>query len=133
MTVTPQEIPTAMSVSDEGNRKFDPGAEYQGMDRRSKPRISKPFPVRVRGIDGDGHQFEVDVSLDNLSAGGLYLRLSRVVPKGTRLFFLIKFSSGSEDWGPGLKVAARGVVVREQSLLCGDCGIAVAFTRYRII
>lgn len=121
-----------MSVIDQGKEKLDSAAEYEGLERRSKPRVSEPFPARVRGVDGDGHKFKVIVELDNLSAGGVYLRISQMVPIGTRLLLLIGLAPSSDQWLKGPLVSAQGVVVREDSLHGGDRGVAVMFTHYRM-
>ena len=45
------------------------------MPCRTKPRINASFTAKVRGVDARGKAFEVDVVVENLSAGGLYVRL----------------------------------------------------------
>src|SRR5262245_29330904 len=60
-----------------------------GAERRRHPRLRKPFPATVRGVDAYGESFEADTVLDNLSAGGLYLRLGRCVKQKTKLFVII--------------------------------------------
>jgi hypothetical protein len=46
-----------------------------GVERRRHPRLSEPFPARVRHVDASGQAFESATALDNLSAGGLDVRL----------------------------------------------------------
>lgn len=122
-----------MFVFEEGIREEGQGVVFGGPERRSKPRITEPFLARVRGVDASGKPFEVDADLDNLSVTGLHLRLAQRVPLGGRLFFIIRLCSSSSGEPSSLKVAARGVVVREEAFSEVDFGIAVSFTRYRII
>jgi hypothetical protein len=122
-----------MFVFDEVNRGEGPRSRSGEPERRSKPRITEPFLARVRGVDASGKAFEDKAKLDNLSVSGLYLRLARRVSVGSRLFFIIWLGSASGEETASLKVATRGVVVREETMSEVDCGIAVCFTRYRII
>src|SRR3989442_14633652 len=64
-------------------------AGYAGEERRQKPRIQEPFPAKVRGIDCMGDPFEVEAVLDNVSAGGLYMRMEPFQEAGREglLFF----------------------------------------------
>ena len=47
----------------------------RGGERRQHPRLSKPFPALVRGVDVHGAAFESNTVLEHFSVGGLYVRL----------------------------------------------------------
>ena len=63
-------------------------------ERRTKPRINKPFPTIVRGSDVAGDNFEVDCMLDNISSTGVYFRIPRAMPLGSELSLIVKFENG---------------------------------------
>ena len=105
-------------------------AGYAGEDRRRKPRIQEPFPAKVRGIDWRGDPFEVEALLDNLSAGGLYLRVNRRMEAGVRLFIFFRLATRLTPEAKGLRVAARSRVLRSEPQHDGACGVAVAFERH---
>src|SRR5262245_51009681 len=44
----------------------------QARERRSKPRINKPFQAEAYGVASDGSTFEVGTALKNMSSSGLY-------------------------------------------------------------
>jgi hypothetical protein len=75
-------------------------------------------------------QFEERAILSNLSAGGLYLRLGRVVEPGRRLSVLIHLAT--EPTEQTATLAVRGVVVRTEPQPNGQCGVALQFDRYHI-
>lgn len=91
-----------------------------------------PFPVTIKGRDASNREFKLDAWLDNLSAGGIYLRLAQALLPGTRLFLIIRLSTqAGERQCP--RVAARGVVLRSELQPDGTYGLAVVFTRYRFL
>ncbi len=100
-------------------------------ERRGKLRIQGPIPARVRGIDAGGKSFDIAAKLDNLSAGGLHVRLERRIKSAARLFFLIRIPAQHDADAPGLLVAARGVARRVETGINGKCGLGVEFQRYR--
>jgi hypothetical protein len=89
--------------------------------------------VKVRGVDVAGKAFEVDAVLDNLSGGGLHMRLERKVREGTELFTVIRFSHPQVESETGPRVATRGIVLRVTPLPEGSYGVAVEFTRHRFL
>ena len=101
-------------------------------ERRGKARLYLPFPVMARGNDAKGAPFEVRTVLENLSAGGLYMRLDRDVVPGARLFCLICFSTSTQDRG-AMRIAARSVVLRAELRLDGGSCVAVGFSHHRIV
>ena len=85
-----------------------------------------PFPVRLRGVDTAGHVFQTHTLADDLSQGGLYLQLPYAIAPGTRLFILTQLASGAT-------VATRGRVLRTDAKPHGLSGIAVHFSRARLL
>jgi hypothetical protein len=104
-----------------------------GPERRSQPRIYEPFPAQVFGVDTDGHAFETKAVLDNLSAGGLYVRLRQPVSQGTTLSIIVRLSTNLRDEAVGARIAAQSVVVRAEPQADGGYGVAVAFKRHRFV
>src|SRR5262245_39696533 len=51
-------------------------------EKRSSARINAPYPVRLRGVDSNGEAFKEETLMDNLSGGGLYIRLKRAPREG---------------------------------------------------
>jgi hypothetical protein len=109
-----------------------PLSNYMGPDRRNKPRIYSSFLVKVRGVDAFSQAFEVEALLENLSVGGLYLRMPRDVDPGECLFILVIFPKlGSE--GGAARVAIRGLVVRSEPQPDGRYGLAIAIRQHRFL
>ncbi len=105
-------------------------AGYAGEERRRKPRIEEPFPAKVRGIDCMGDPFEVEAVLDNVSAGGLYMRMKPCMEAGVELFIFFRLATRLTPEAKGLRVAARSRVLRSELQPDGGCGVAVAFERH---
>jgi len=101
------------------------------LDRRKKPRICNPFRVAVRSVNTDGEAFTSETVLDNLGAGGMYIRLPERVRKGTKVFSVVQFPALSVE-GSGARVALTGVALRSDPGL-RVCGLAVAFKRHRFL
>ncbi|HLF97606.1 MAG TPA: PilZ domain-containing protein [Methylococcaceae bacterium] len=94
-------------------------------ERRIQPRLPGPFPVRVR-VTNAGRVFDTHTLADNLSEGGLYLQLPAQFTAGTRLFTLCRLPGGAS-------VAARCRVLRTDAKPLGLCGVAVRFSRARML
>jgi hypothetical protein len=103
------------------------------VERRKKPRIHKPFLAKVRGVNSLGEAFEVATVLDNLSSGGLYLRLKERVDNGARIFLMIRLSTRPVDLVPVASVAVEGVVVRNEVQSNGTYGIGIAISSRRFV
>lgn len=106
-------------------------AIYDGAERRKKPRICLPFFAKVRGLDTEGKTFVVSATVDNISAGGIYLQLPVRVSRGERLLTITRLCISQTT--RGLHVAARGLVVRVDPKPHEMYGVAVSFTRYRCL
>lgn len=106
---------------------------YSGVERRRYPRLYQPFSVLVRGVDTSGEVFESDTVLDNVSSGGLYVRLTQRVEPGARLTAVIRFSTRPPCEAPAPRVVVRSVVVRVEPRPDGRYGVGVAFTSHRFL
>jgi hypothetical protein len=100
-------------------------------ERRVDARIQMPYPVIVRGTDCSGEPFEENTHVDDLSAGGLGLKLSHRVLPGSNLFFVFHLSL---DGAPAPRVAARGTVRRVQLTNSSYCDqVGVQFRHHRFL
>lgn len=106
-------------------------SDLRGHDRRTSPRTNTSFPVTVRGIDATGEILNVETVLDNLSGGGLYVRIPRRVAHGAHLAVGIRLSEAGVA-GRAARVAARGVVLRAEPTRDGRFGLAIRFTKSRV-
>ncbi len=97
---------------------------------RVLPRIDLPFPAVVRGVDSTGARFQASSTVENFSAGGLYVRLERTLQPGTKLFVSVRIAQSRPD-AEAPHVAARGHVARVISEADGRTGIAVVFDQTR--
>jgi PilZ domain-containing protein len=104
-----------------------------GPERRNKPRIQEKFPATVRGVDTSGHPFKTETELENLSAGGVYLRVANAVENGMRLSIVVLLTKALCEKSSSAQMAAHGVVLRSEPQLDGSCGLGVVFTRYRFL
>ena len=105
--------------------------DFPERERRAKPRVQEPFPVTVRGVDATGARLDIDTALDNVSGGGLYVRIPRLIQPGAELVVGIRLS-GPGAWQSTARVATRGVVLRVDAKPNREHGVAVTFTRYRV-
>jgi PilZ domain-containing protein len=106
---------------------------HRGPDRRIKPRIQEKFPATVCGVDTSGHPFKTETELENLSAGGVYLRVANAVENGTRLSIVVVLTKVLSKKSSSAQMAADGVVLRSEPQIDGSCGLGVVFTRYRFL
>ncbi len=103
------------------------------VERRSCTRINEPFPVTVNGTDPAGQEFQSETLLDNLSAGGLYMRLARHLEPGAKLSFVVRMASGENQDEMAPRIAAKGIVLRVEPQADGRYGLGVAFTQHRFL
>ena len=108
-------------------------APYLGPERRDKPRLNVPFPAMVRGVNANGEAFETDTHLNNLSRGGLNLKLGQPVEPGMKLFILIQLAAPESQDAEAPRVAVRGNVLRVERQPDGPYSVAVAITQYRFL
>jgi len=102
-------------------------------ERRLKPRLKVPYAARVWGLDAEGGAVKEDGLIENLSSSGLYLRLPRSIPDGTHVSVVARLSMSGVESRDALRLVAGGIVVRAEALPHGDCGVAVKFTRRRVL
>ena len=102
-------------------------------ERRTSARISVPYVVRIRSLDGDGNRFKEDTVVKNLSGGGLYVILTRDLPQGAEVLIAIRLATAHAVGRPALRLAARGTVLRVQKQSDGRYGTAIEFTRRRLL
>lgn len=95
-------------------------------DMRKSARVYGSFPIRMRGFDGSGCMFEANSLVDNISSGGLYMQVGRPPGEGSRLFAVVQLVGGAT-------IAARGFVARVEPRPHGLSGVAVRFTRTRLL
>jgi len=101
-------------------------------DRREMPRIRTPALIRLRRV-GSGHGADVSSVIDNLGAGGFYVRLMQRPELGMRLYAFIKFVTGSGDEKGAARLAVRGSVLRVEELSGGVYGVAVEICQYKFV
>jgi hypothetical protein len=102
-------------------------------ERRSSARIEAAYPARLRSVDIDDWPFREETVLQNLSGGGLYLRLKRRVQMGAPVFLAVRLSL-VPDWEiAALRLAARGIVLRVEPQPDGSYGVAIEFRRRRVL
>ena len=106
---------------------------YTSQERRASPRIETPFPAVVRSVDIDDLPFEEHTVLDNLSSGGLYLRLARQVQPGVQLFVLFQLSIALDTDSAVAGIALHGVALRVEPRLGGIFGTAISLAHHRFI
>ena len=102
-------------------------------ERRSKSRIYAPFPATVQGVDVNGTAFQSKTTIDNISTGGLYLRLMQHLERRTKLYIIVQLSNAQIDGEPGLRLHISGEVLRVEPRVGGACGFAVVIKQNRLI
>ena len=102
-------------------------------ERRSTPRLAASFPASVVGAGATGGVFEINTELDNISAGGLYLRLDRRVEPGATLLVVVHLCAVGRETRDTARVAIDGLVLRCESHPGGRCGLAIKITNHRFL
>ena len=102
-------------------------------ERRTKPRIPVAYPALVRGDDTTNDRFQEEALVDNVSAGGLYLRVKHPVTPGSSLFITLRFSSLPPKQAQAPCLAALAMVLRADDRQDGTCGLALKFQRHRFL
>jgi hypothetical protein len=100
------------------------------LERRTKPRVSKPFPTTVSGIDKTGESFEFDCVLDNISSTGLYLRIPRQMPTGGDVRLVVHLLNGSTS---GVSASIHGEILRDEPQPDRKHGSAVAIKGHKFL
>ncbi len=108
-------------------------AAYAWSERRCKPRLYERFRATVHGVDAAGEPFMSEAELDNISSGGLYLRLPHHIEAGSELLIVSKLSRPDDGHNSGPLVAVSGTVTRAEQGADGLCGVAVRFSSKRFL
>jgi PilZ domain-containing protein len=104
--------------------------EPQTRERRVKPRLNEPFPVRIWGVDSGDLPFNVDCVLDNISSTGVYLRMPRPVTVGSEVRMIVHLLSGPTT---GATASLQGRILRAESQPDGRHGLAVSIERHKFL
>ncbi len=97
-----------------------------GIERRIKPRVNGPIPVKVCCTPTSGESFEIiGTVLDNLSTSGLHVCVEHPVAVASPLVAFISFA--------GTEIMASGIVRRVEMQHDGSFGLGVAFESYRLV
>ena len=102
-------------------------------ERRSTPRLAAAFPAAIVGAGAAGGVFKVSTELDNISAGGLYLRLDRRVERGATLLVVVHLCAAGRETCDTARVAIDGLVLRADAHAGGRCGLAIKITNHRFL
>jgi hypothetical protein len=103
---------------------------YRGAERRQHVRLGDAFPAKVQGIDSDGRPFDLDVEVENVSAGGYYVRMPRCLKVKAVVSATIRFSSSAPQGARPQWLSTHGVVERAEPQPDGTCGVAVEFRHH---
>jgi len=96
----------------------------RAFERRTTPRVSGPIPAVTLDAIASGQKLGAYAELENLSAGGFYLRLARPAEHGEKLSVIAQISHAI--------ILLRGTVLRVEPQTDGAYGLAVEITQYRI-
>jgi hypothetical protein len=102
-------------------------------ERRRTPRLVASFPAAVVGAGAAGGAFELSTELDNISAGGLYLRLGRRVETGATLLVVVHLCAAGRETRDTARVAIDGLVLRADAHAGGRYGLAIKITNHRFL
>lgn len=93
--------------------------------RRHSERLYGSCQAIVRGVDSRGETFTEATTLENVSAGGLYLKLPYKIESGAHLFVVFAFSTVALQDVQAPRVAVRGQVCRVEAL-GGESGVDIS-------
>ena len=99
-------------------------------DRRQHLRIALPFPATVEGVNDGGRPFECATVTDDLSAGGVYLRVAERVREASEITVTARLSVATKR---GMVVRLKGKVLRVEPKPGGAYGVAVRVEDRRIL
>jgi hypothetical protein len=102
-------------------------------EQRSSTRIHAAYPARLWGSDRAGQTFKEDTLLENLSGGGVYLRLRKMIQVGSDVVLAARLSTAPVNDVSALRLAARGTVLRIDPQPDGSYGVAIEFKRRRVL
>jgi hypothetical protein len=100
-------------------------------ERRRHPRLSLALPIVVLAATADRHLFACGARLDNLSAGGLYVRLPWPPLPGSP--FIARLSAVARLGRPAWRVTIGGEVLRVEPRLHRRYGTALVIRWHYVI
>src|SRR5438876_11017966 len=100
--------------------------------RRLSPRVHFPYTARLWSTDAAGRTWKADTVLDNISTGGLYLRLNRCVRAAAHVHVAVRLSAASAETYPALGLVAECAVLRIEPHPGKTWRAAVEFRRLRV-
>jgi hypothetical protein len=109
------------------------GSQKKKMERRHSLRIAVPFPVRIRGVSAAGKRLEFETQLENLGAGGLFVKAAHDISSWKNLTLIMRLSLAESMETQAPVVAARARILRMENRGDGRNGFAIAFTRHRFV
>lgn len=127
------ELLASCSPAEAMRESMNPKLSEVRVERRKKPRIYTPFHARVSGVNARGEAFEASTVLDNMSSGGLYLRVEQDVTQGTPIVVTIRLSTKRIDLVPVANVAVKGIVLRNEEQMNGTYGLGISIHSRRFV
>ena len=94
------------------------------IERRASPRVSGPIPAVALNVTASAPELGTSLTLDNLSAGGFYVRLSSLLHENQKLFLVTQISQAV--------IVVRAAVLRTDNQLDGLYGHAFAIEQHQI-
>jgi hypothetical protein len=87
----------------------------------------------VRGVEMGGGPFETGAVIDDISASGLHIRLSKRVEPGATLSLTMRFTNPSAAEARGPLITIQGPVLRVEEQPEGDFGVALAIEQHEFV
>lgn len=95
-------------------------------DNRRASRIFSAYAASVRATSADERRLKINICVDNISPGGLFVQIPYMLMQGTQLFTFVNTPRS-------VGLAAIGRIVRIENKGCGLTGIAVCFSQTRLL
>jgi hypothetical protein len=100
-------------------------ADHLAQDRRLETRLYGLYPLQVRVKNSEGQAITSHTVADNLCSGGLYFQFPQSLPTAKRVFVSIQLPEG-------IRIAARGQILRHEPQPYGFTGMAIRFSQTRV-
>jgi hypothetical protein len=106
--------------------------EYSGEERRRKPRIYYPIPIKIRTRGLRGERLEFETIANDFCAGGFSADTPQKCQPGQKLFFIVKFSlaKGAKE---AITLAAHGNVLRTEKRRSGSFTLVSTMEHFRFL
>ena len=99
-------------------------ADLNPVERRANPRVSGPIPAVALDVTGSAAELGIYLTLDNLSAGGFYVRWSTLFEAGQKVFLVTQISQAV--------IVVRAAVLRTDKQVDGLYGHAFVIEQHQI-